>query len=89
MRYPYLDAVVHVYPEYRDAETGLTLVAEPGNSYDIEPCGGQRDPVVPPADNRWGDPEDEQQDDEKAPEPDSDKLARADTTKKTDTKGAS
>jgi hypothetical protein len=39
------------YQDYRDADTGKMLVAEPGGSYQIEAIDGRS--TVPPPDGRW------------------------------------
>lgn len=69
-RHTYIGTVQgQVYPDYRDLETGSTLVAELGRTYDITGAprelpnaDGELVPVelpVPPPDGRWTDPEPE------------------------------
>jgi hypothetical protein len=41
-----------IYPAYRDLSTYLTLQAQPGGIYDMEPCPGRR-LHVPPGDGLW------------------------------------
>lgn len=55
MPYPYLGKTARTYPQYRDAQTGSVLRADPGGSYDIEPAGAL-DVAVPPGDGLWGAP---------------------------------
>lgn len=48
MKWRYTGDQVATYPEYRDAETDCTLVAEPGGTYEITPAeGGEQLPVPP------------------------------------------
>lgn len=35
------------FPDYLDLETGKTLTAEPGGTYDVAPAGGRVVPEVP------------------------------------------
>lgn len=51
MKYAFQESCTLLYPGYRDAETGGTLVAEPGGVYDVLPG-------MPP-DGRWA-PADEE-----------------------------
>ena len=67
-RHLYIGAVEgQVYADYLDTETGTTLVAYPGKTYDIAAAprelpneDGELAPValpVPPTDGMWADPE--------------------------------
>lgn len=42
-----------VYAEYIDAERQSTLVAEPGQSYEIAPARGHARELPVPPDDRW------------------------------------
>jgi hypothetical protein len=53
----FLSATARTYPQYRNTQTWETLVAEPGNSYDMQPAQGAGDLSVPPGDGLWA-PED-------------------------------
>jgi hypothetical protein len=39
---------VLTFMDYLDAETGRTLTAEPGGTYDVIPAGGRNVPGLPP-----------------------------------------
>lgn len=54
MPFPFLGTSTRVYTQYRDTGTWLTLVAEPGASYDMQPVPGAADMPVPPGDGLWG-----------------------------------
>jgi hypothetical protein len=41
------------YPQHIDATTEVTLVAQPGVGYDINPVGGDPGVSEPPGDGRW------------------------------------
>ena len=42
------------YPQYLDAQTQRTLVAQPGHEYDVELASGYPGPPAPiPDDGRW------------------------------------
>jgi hypothetical protein len=57
--YPYTGDTPLTYTQYLawDGENLATLFAEPGGSYDVRVAPGW-DLPVPPADGRWGEPED-------------------------------
>lgn len=44
------------YPQYREAESGDTLVARPGETYDIEQAAGLTAPGEPGEDGTPGEP---------------------------------
>jgi hypothetical protein len=44
------------YAEYLDLAKASTLVAEPGETYDIEPAAGAPDGLPMPPDDRWSAP---------------------------------
>ena len=48
MRAVYLGHEVLTFNDYLDLETGRTLTAEPGATYDVAPAGGRPVPDVPP-----------------------------------------
>jgi hypothetical protein len=52
-KHQYDGDVTQPYPQYLDAEKGTTLVAEPGQVYDVAAAEGW-DLPVPPGDGRWG-----------------------------------
>ena len=60
MRFTFGGQAVTNYPQYLDLGTGGSLVAEPGETYDVAPAAGHTwaadgkdiDPPMPP-DDRW------------------------------------
>ena len=53
-KFPFLGYDTRLYTQYIDNEADSTLIALPGESYDMRPAGS-RDLPVPPADGLWGD----------------------------------
>ena len=56
MAYQFLGTSTRVYPQYRDTSTWVTLIAEPGGSYDMAPAMGAGNVDVPPSDGLWAAP---------------------------------
>ena len=52
MPFRYLGNFTRTYTQYRDTAADMTLVADPGGTYDMAPAGGVAMPV-PPADGLW------------------------------------
>jgi hypothetical protein len=48
MRAAYTGHEVLTFMDYLDGETGRTLTAEPGGTYDVIPAGGRNVPGLPP-----------------------------------------
>lgn len=53
MKCTFTGEAVTTYAEYIDAEAGRTLVAEPGETYDIAPARGHARDLPMPPDERW------------------------------------
>jgi hypothetical protein len=51
--FPFLGYDTRLYTQYIDNEADTTLIALPGESYDMRPAGSRNLPV-PPADGLWG-----------------------------------
>ena len=47
MRAAYTGHQTLTFPDYLDVETGRTLTAEPGRSYDVAPASGRQVPDLP------------------------------------------
>lgn len=53
MKCTFTGEVTTTYAEYIDAERQSTLVAEPGETYDIAPARGHARDLPMPPDERW------------------------------------
>lgn len=53
MKYTFGGDATTTYAEYIDAEQARTLVAEPGETYDIAPARGHVRELPMPPDDRW------------------------------------